>query len=205
MATRCAKTRPPTHGGSGSMPAEEWSPAGDLRTAIAALRASDQAACQRVARALDSYLAGARDGLSLDDALGFGVKPGGELWWRAEDRHVLHAALRAAARALVPARVSLSERELIATREPVLRRAANRYALRWQSRAYYKLLAAPPDHNEVERYLFAAFRAASNLRPDFEKTPALPLGRTQLREILSHCGAEQIPVGEIGLFADSDA
>jgi hypothetical protein len=66
----------------------------DLRAVAAALRAGAAgAAGLRVADRLESYLNHARDGVSIEDALGVKAGAGGEAWWTAKARRERDGAL----------------------------------------------------------------------------------------------------------------
>jgi hypothetical protein len=110
-------------------------------------------------------------GVTIDDALGFVAPRGGEGWWRTEARKCRDRHLRAAAACL-----GLSGPEAADELAIVLARYETTRWIRDRTRD-----SMPPHYaGTLDEHLFKAFETGRG---------KVPLGRSQLCAILSHCNS----------------
>jgi hypothetical protein len=121
-----------------------------------------------LADGIDRYLAKAREGWSLDDALCISPVSTSEAWWTKEDRERCHDQLRQLHRTFCPGAVSQAAAEVA--------RLIRRYAS--SSWKFDQGRSVCPDRYEgtPNAILFEAFKAMQG---------AVPGGERQLRRILS--------------------
>ncbi len=135
-----------------------------------------------LADAIERYL-DARGDLTLDEALGVAVLPGGEHWATGEARDRRDTAIRALARIIAPGAKPTSAARSVSS-------ALRRYgASAW--RRDQALTESPDGYlGTAKQFIFEAFRAGAG---------KVPHGESQLRSILaSHCSlietsADKIP------------
>jgi hypothetical protein len=121
-----------------------------------------------LADGIDRYLAKAREGWSLDDALSISPTSTGEAWWAKEDRERCHDQIRQLHRAFCPGSVSQAAGEIA--------RLIRRYAS--SSWKFDQGRSVCPERyaGTPNAILFEAFKAMQG---------AVPGGERQLRRILS--------------------
>ena len=139
-----------------------------------------------LAKAVEAYLNGARDGLTLEQALGVKVDAGGSPWWIEEAREDRDRVLREYARRFCPAEGAVA----------ALGSDLTRYArARWKRDRRLKEMPVAYRATQFE-LLYRAFRANESVAPG-----RMPASDRQLRGILaSHCAIKQKLGGETPPF-----
>jgi hypothetical protein len=140
----------------------------DLRCAVAFLRTADDPAVRRVAQGFSYYLNHARHGASLDQSLG--VSAPGTPWHVLEDQAVSNRALVHAAELLEPG-------GSIGEQARALEAQIKRFEIKWpRLRSRAEGAGPPPGLNEIDRYLFAAFRARRGRIPKYRQLYSILAG-----------------------------
>jgi hypothetical protein len=149
------------------------------------------------ARLVDYVSHAHEPGRSIDAAFGVTSSAGDELWWRTIARERRDQAMRDLASMLCPAGT-------LADREIAVRAELRRYDRRWQRVDRFAATMPPNYSGRIEALLFRAFEAANRVGESIT-AQAIPIGRTQLRKILSPCSYERTRIAESPRFSDTAA
>lgn len=145
-----------------------------------------------LAQAIERYLAGAQDGVTLDATLGLSVRPGESPWWRIVAQRRRDAGIRQLADQLLTEGTPDERVDLI-------RAEIRRFEPRWIARERTRS-ECPSDFSEIDRTLFGIFAESEILN-----TPP-PRSQRQLKKILSVCFESQNYGNRLAhLHSNSDA
>lgn len=157
----------------------------DLREVAARLRAGELGGIGlRFARGLDAYLELARAGMTLDQALGVKVEPGGSPWWVEDARERRDELVGEFAVCFCSAHTATARGEMRRYEDGAWRRDK-------------RLAAMPSSYSGTPReLLYQAFRVNESIAPG-----RMPASDKHLwRVIASYCGKSENPGHEIPPF-----
>lgn len=141
-----------------------------------------------LAQAIDHYLAAARDGVTLDRAIGVVAEQGRAAWWTEEPRQERNAALRQLYAIHCAPNARSRRAALLLLQSLVGRYSRDRHG--WEADRQRGSPPAGTEPHSSGALLFAAFRAQNALDEPF------PTSVDQLGEIVSACSDAIMVPGE---------